>query len=155
MAELERQLEVLVQTRLEGCAVGRVIEVFWHADGVWQHVDADPQFPEFRGGFIHPARNIPSMQGKSEGQTADTAADDEYFSVGHLLPFKPRYNAFAGRRRVRHIWAAGELSLPSPSSGCLKWRPMISSKSSTCTSTSGSNAYRSFRQIIRADMYHL
>ena len=43
------------------------------------------------------------------------------------------YSALAGRRIVRHIWAAGELSLPRPSSGCLKWRPIISSKSSMTT----------------------
>ncbi len=42
-----------------------------------------------------------------------------------LLPRLP-YSGASGFTIVRHIWAVGLLSFPSPSFGCLKCRPMIS-----------------------------
>ena len=44
-----------------------------------------------------------------------------------------------GHISVRHIWADGELSKPSPSLGCLKLRPTMSTKSSRLTLAFGSN----------------
>ena len=43
-----------------------------------------------------------------------------------------------GQIIVRHIWATGLPSKPRPSFGCLKLRPMMSSKSSSSTWTLGS-----------------
>src|SRR5438105_14065805 len=56
---------------------------------------------------------------------------------------------------VRHMCAEGLASQPSPSFGCLKWRPTTSVNSSSSTVTFGSKAYRSLTQIRRALMYHL
>src|SRR5262249_54349280 len=44
-----------------------------------------------------------------------------------------------GQRIVRHICAEGLLSRPRPSFGCLKFRPMMSTKSSRLTLAFGSN----------------
>ena len=49
------------------------------------------------------------------------------------------YRKRVGHSMVRHICADGLLSRPSPSLGCLKWRPMISVKSSRSTLALGSN----------------
>lgn len=60
-----------------------------------------------------------------------------------------------GQIMVRHICATGELSNPSPSFGCLKFRPIRSLKSSMSTLTSGSKAHRSFTVTSLLVMYHL
>ena len=50
------------------------------------------------------------------------------------------YRNRVGHMMVRHMCADGLLSKPRPSFGCLKWRPMMSTKSSRLTLASGSNA---------------
>src|SRR5205814_751220 len=54
---------------------------------------------------------------------------------------------FVGIMMVRHMCAEGLASQPSPSFGCLKWRPTTSVNSSSSTLTFGSKAYRSLTQI--------
>ena len=49
------------------------------------------------------------------------------------------YRNRVGHISVRHICADGELSKPRPSFGCLKLRPMMSTKSSRLTLAFGSN----------------
>ncbi len=66
--------------------------------------------------------------------------DFHFFSLplvgeGKLRSHKNR----VGHIRVRHICADGELSKPRPSSGCLKLRPMMSTKSLRSTLALGSN----------------
>src|SRR6478735_525855 len=51
---------------------------------------------------------------------------------------KPHKNR-VGHKIVRHICAEGLLSRPRPSLGCLKLRPMMSTKSSRLTLALGSN----------------
>src|SRR5689334_18701082 len=74
--------------------------------------------------------------------------------TGPLAKRNPQRNR-VGHMSVRHMCATGLPSNPSPSSGCLKLRPSTSSKSSSCTTTFGSNEYRSLTQISRELMYHL
>jgi len=50
-----------------------------------------------------------------------------------------RHKNRVGQRIVRHICAEGLLSRPRPSFGCLKFRPMMSTKSSRLTLAFGSN----------------
>src|ERR1700727_3606368 len=45
--------------------------------GVRQQVDADPDRPDFGGGFEYPAGNAGRMQRQPEGQTADAGSDDD------------------------------------------------------------------------------
>lgn len=51
-----------------------------------------------------------------------------------------RYRYRVGHMTVRHMCADGLSSRPSPSSGCLKFRPTMSVNSSSSTCTSGSKA---------------
>ena len=57
-----------------------------------------------------------------------------------LLPARTRHKNRDGHRIVRHICADGLLSKPRPSFGCLKLRPMMSTKSSRLTFALGSKA---------------
>src|SRR5206468_12205622 len=50
------------------------------------------------------------------------------------------YNGLSGMAIERHICATGLPSLPGPSFGFLKWRPMMSTNGSILTTTPGSNA---------------
>ena len=50
------------------------------------------------------------------------------------------YSGVSGLAIVRHMCATGLLSLPRPSFGCLKWRPMMSMNGSIDTTAFGSKA---------------
>src|SRR6185369_3941077 len=49
------------------------------------------------------------------------------------------YRKLCGQIIVRHMCATGDPSKPSPSFGCLKFRPITSSNSPSSTVTAGSN----------------
>jgi len=69
-------------------------------------------------------------------------------AVGHHAPIGfaarrawkpgPAQRKLFGQIIVRHMWATGEPSKPSPSAGCRKFRPTTSSNSSKSTTTLGS-----------------
>src|SRR5262245_45094338 len=71
-----------------------------------------------------------------------------------FIDARPHRNR-VGHKIVRHICADGLLSRPRPSYGCLKLRPMMSTKSSRLTLAFGSNEELSFTQMRREVMYHL
>lgn len=77
------------------------------------------------------------------------------FATTESQPISSRgiYNALCGQIIARHICATGEPSKPSPCSGCRKFRPITSTNSATSTVVSGSNEYKSFNVMSRADMY--
>ena len=60
-------------------------------------------------------------------------------SRGSVAVTESRYKNRVGHISVRHMCDDGELSKPSPSFGCLKWRPTMSTKSSRLTVALGSN----------------
>ena len=68
---------------------------------------------------------------RKDGSPTQAGDDVEAFSA-------PRKNR-VGHISVRHMCDDGVLSRPSPSFGCLKLRPMMSTKSSRSTLASGSN----------------
>jgi Tripartite tricarboxylate transporter family receptor len=58
---------------------------------------------------------------------------------GVRLAVTNRHKNRVGHINVRHMCDDGVLSKPKPSFGCLKWRPMMSVKSSRLTTALGSN----------------
>ena len=61
------------------------------------------------------------------------------FRVSNMIERKFYHKNRVGHIMVRHMCADGLESRPSPSFGCLKWRPMTSVKSSMLTLALGSN----------------
>ncbi len=56
------------------------------------------------------------------------------------MPVRATYSGLSGNIIVRHMCAVPLLSFPSPSFGCLNWRPMMSMNGSIDTFAFGSNA---------------
>ena len=66
-------------TRLDTNAAQRVQQPQpgQHAHCMRQHVDADPERLERRGGFEHAARNACAMQTERQAEPANATADDQ------------------------------------------------------------------------------
>src|SRR5262245_1447663 len=95
------------------------------------HEKEQPELHRFLrdGGLMGPRSKRSRSQGRAGPPRAPAAAcrDGSYrYFVGHMM--------------VRHMWAAGLASNPSPSFGCRKFRPTTSVNSSSSTRTFGSKA---------------
>jgi hypothetical protein len=97
------------------------------------------------GGWLAPSAPILALSGSLCSPAPPRAGEDKGTSRGigaeqnhHSFPRAFVYKNRVGHISVRHMCADGELSKPSPSFGCLKLRPMMSTKSLRSIFASGS-----------------